>query len=97
MLKEAHVLSNSGENYEHQHFIKLWTLIGTNPQEACHGLLERAEEFRQRYDSVGIKISILNEVDIIKVCNLFGNGSQAPHEVFTKEDIDYIPLALLKE
>lgn len=97
LLKEAQILSTSGENYEHQHFIKLWARLGKNPQETCHNLLERAEEFRQRYDAVGIKLELLDEVGIIKLCNLFANGQQAPYEVYTKEDIDYIPLPTLKD
>lgn len=97
MLKEAHLLSTSGENYEHQHFMKLWAFLGSTPKDACHSLLERAEEFRQRYDAVGIKTEILDEVNIIKVCNLFGNGSQAPYESFSSDDIDYISLAVLRE
>ncbi len=97
MLKEAYLLSTSGENYEHQHFFKLWAYLGSNPKDACHGLLERAEEFRQRYEAVGIKTELLDEVDVIKLCNLFGNGSQAPYEIFTGDDIDYIPLAMFKD
>lgn len=95
MMKEAHMLSTSGENFEHQHFLKLWAYLGSNPQESKHNLLERAEEFRQRYDMAGIKCTILEETDIIKMCNLFGNSIQAAHETY--ENADYIPLALLRE
>lgn len=95
MMKEAHMLSTSGENYEHQHFLKLWAYLGSNPQEAKHSLLERADEFRQRYDAAGIKCTLLEEGDIIKMCNLFGNSIQAAYENY--DNAAYIPLALLKE
>lgn len=78
MILEATDLATSGENYEHQHFIKLWKYAGSNVQEAERELKTRLEEFKSRYDSVSIRTEILKESDIIKMCNLFGNSVQAP-------------------
>lgn len=79
MLKEIMYLSTSGTNFEHQHFIKLWKKIGTNLKDTQKELYIRANEFRERYKSVNISCEILKEKDIIKICNLFGNPSQAPY------------------
>lgn len=83
IIQEAYnYLSTSGENYSHQHFIKIWTYIGKRElREVKMELLQRANSFVQRYTEVGIKAEILNSGEIIKMCNLYGNAAQAPFEV----------------
>lgn len=81
MIKEAMDLSTSGENFEHQHFLKIWKKAESNISDSSHELALRAEEFQERYNMVGITTSILMEADIIKLCNLFGNSSQATYEM----------------
>lgn len=81
MIKEAIQLSTSGENYEHQHFIKLWKKIGNNLNDTKHELMTRLEEFKTRYEMVGISIEMLGEEDIIKLCNLYGNSRQASFDI----------------
>lgn len=82
ILETYNHLSTSGENYSHQHYIKIWSYIGKREiREVKLELLQRAKSFVQRYDAVGIKAEILNENEIIKMCNLFGNALQAPFEV----------------
>lgn len=80
MIKKAQELSTSGENFEHQHFIKLWCKIGTNINDATHELQQRLEDFKSRYSLVGIETEILKEDEIIKLCNLFGNSQQVSYE-----------------
>ena len=79
-LKEAVELSTSGENYEHQHYIKIWKKVGYDRIETEKALRQRAEDFKARYQSVGINAEILREQVILKMCNLFGNSMQAPYE-----------------
>lgn len=79
MLLEASELATSGENYEHQHFIKLWKKTGQDRQKAETGLMRRTEDFKGRYESAGIPAEILQEQEIIRMCNLFGNALQAPY------------------
>lgn len=79
MLKTAIELSN-GENYEHQHYIKLWQPMRRDRTESERELRQRAEEFRVRYQNIGIAAEILKEQAILKMCNLFGNAVQAPYE-----------------
>lgn len=76
MIKEAGVLSSSGENYEHHHFFKLWARIGKNINDTKNELMTRLEEFQQRYATAGIQAEILDETEIFKLCNLFTNSQQ---------------------
>lgn len=78
MLLEMTRLSTSGENFEHQHYIKVWKKIGTNVKDTQNELMVRLREFRERYTQVGIPCTILKDKDIIKMCSLFGNPQQAP-------------------
>lgn len=79
MLREVAYLSTSGENFEHQHYIKIWKLIGSNLKDSQKELTIRINEFRERYLDAGIVCEILKENEIIKMCNLFGNPQQAPY------------------
>lgn len=80
MLLEANDLATSGENFEHQHFIKLWQSVGKDVSKSEQELWKRTEEFKSRYESAGIPTEILAEQEIIKMCNLFGNSLQAPYD-----------------
>lgn len=96
MIREAAELSTSGENYEHQHFIKLWELIGRNINDTKHELTVRLEEFKQRYDMAGIVTEVLGETEIIKLCNLFTNSQQVTY-MTSVENMVYTPMPRLKE
>ena len=75
-------LSTSGENYSHQHYIKIWKYIGKKDiREIKVELMQRAKSFVQRYEEAGIPTKILDSNEIIKMCNLFGNAAQAPFDV----------------
>lgn len=79
MLREVAYLSTSGENFEHQHYIKIWKKIGPNIKDTQKELTIRINEFRERYMDAGNTCEILRENEIIKMCNLFGNPQQAPY------------------
>lgn len=82
----------SGDNYEHQHYIKIWKLgsIGTkiNTEDA---LSERIHEFETRYQSIGIQCELLQESEIVKLCNLYGNSVYATTEI-VDESTMYSPI-----
>ena len=78
MLQEMTRLSTSGENYEHQHYLKIWRRIGTNIKDAQNEQYVRLTEFRDRYRMAGISCEIVKEREIIRMCNVFGNPLQAP-------------------
>lgn len=96
MIKEAAELSTSGENYEHQHFIKLWARAGKNINDTRHELTTRLEEFMQRYEAAGINTEILGETEIIKLCNLFTNSQQVSYMTGIDNTV-YTPMPRLKE
>lgn len=82
ILEHYNHLSTSGENFTHQHYIKLWSYIGKREiREVKISLLQRARSFVKRYEDVGIKAKILDAGEIIKMCNLYGNSAQAPFDV----------------
>lgn len=80
MLIEANELATSGKNYEHQHYIKLWEPVSGDKSNAETVLKNRAEEFKERYANAGIRTEILKDADILKLCNLYGNPTQASYE-----------------
>ncbi len=81
MLMEATELSTNGENYDHQHFIKIWQKIGNNKTDAEHLVKTRIEEMKVRYESIGVPAEILKDADIVKMCNMYANSLQAPYDV----------------
>lgn len=81
MLGEATELATNGENYEHQHYIRLWKKQGSDIRDCEKELMQRAEEFVKRYQLVGIALQIANFDEIIKICNLFANPIQAVWDI----------------
>lgn len=96
MIREAVDLTTSGENYDHQHYIKIWKKIGNNPSDAVQLLRERLEEFKERYDMIGIKTEILKYEQIIKLCNLYGNATQIPYEPISGNSL-YTPIPQMRK
>jgi len=94
LIKEANDLSTSGENFEHQHFIKVWAYIGKNENDARHEIITRLEDFKEKYNLVGVKSSILDSTAIIKLCNLFGNAMQAAYEI-VEDNMYYTKMSTL--
>ena len=81
MMNQSQRLISAGENYEHQHYIKIWahsTAAGRKKVE--ERLAERISQFEAIYKSVGIKCEIMGEQDIVKLCNLYGNSLNASME-----------------
>lgn len=81
LLLQAVDLETNGENYDHQHFVKIWKNVGSDVREAERALRIRIRDLKDYYEMVGIRTEILNMNEIIKMCNLFGNSVQAPFDV----------------
>lgn len=96
MIQEAVKLTTSGENYDHQHYIKIWKKIGSNQMDSMQQLKSRLEEFKERYSLLGIKTEIIGYEEIIKLCNLFGNASQVPYEPISSNSL-YTPVPQLRK
>lgn len=87
MLLEANDLSSSGENYEHQHYIKIWAKYDPNIRSCKHDFMDRLQSFVSRFVNVGIQAEILDEKEILKLCNLFGNPQQASYDMQNGKEI----------
>lgn len=96
MIREAGILSSSGENYEHHHFLKLWAQVGKNMNDAQNELMTRLEEFQQRYATAGIHTEILGETEIFKLCNLFTNSQQVSFMTSIDNPV-YTTIPMLKD
>ena len=77
MVHQASDLTNAGDTYEHQHFLRLYQEVSGNENFVENDLISRAMDYIERYETVGIKLDILDDVEILKICNLFGNAGQA--------------------
>ena len=95
MILEAMDLSTSGDNYEHQHYIKLWKKIGSNVEDSIAELKERMNDFKERYEMAGIHAEILEYEQIIKLCNLYGNSSQISYDNVSSSSF-YSPLTQIR-
>ena len=92
MMEQCASLIMSGENYEHQHFLRIWGLgSAADRSRVEEALAGRIKEFEVRYKQAGIDCEILQESDIVKLCNMFGNSVFAGHEL-TDDNTLYAPL-----
>ena len=74
LIKKATDLTSSTENYEHQHFYKFWVNVNdATTSQAEIELRDRTMRFRDMYRDVQIPCEILEEREIIKMCNLYSN------------------------
>lgn len=81
LLQQATDLSSSHENFEHQHFFKLWIHVAASRTTAEAELKERVYMLMNIYKEAGIDCEILIEKEIIKLCNLFSNRRSASYDV----------------
>lgn len=95
MMGQCADLIMNGENYEHQHFIGIWRLGSvSNRTKIEEELASRIKEFETRYRNVGIECEILQESEIVKLCNLFGNSLHASHELVDESTL-YSPIMIM--
>jgi len=92
MMKQANYLSING-SYEHQQFIRIWKFSNSR-EKAEEELLERITEFKVRYEESGIQTQILDEKELLKLCNLFANSTQANFEI-QEDNAIYSPVMQL--
>lgn len=90
MNLEANILGSSGENYEHQFYFKIWEKQKKDNYFIEAELNERMNEYCLVFQNAGMTTKILTDIEIIKLCNLFNNSTQAPYEV-TMEAVLFQP------
>lgn len=84
LIKKATELSSDTENYEHQHYYKFWIdSSNLSSSQAEIELRDRAMRFRDMYRDVQIPCEILEEREIIKLCNLYSNRRSANYDVYS--------------
>lgn len=93
LLQQAVDLSSNHENFEHQHFFKIWDALGSGSRKASveAELRERINALFHIYDSAQIQCEVMREKEIIKLCNLFGNRRSANYDIIDNIKIPEIP------
>lgn len=91
MIREASQKVMSGENFEHQYYVKVWMRDEEGNERK---LKERLSFFENYYQSIQNECKILTDVEIIKLCNLYSNSNSAVFESY--DDADYVPMPFIK-
>ena len=72
-----------GDNFEHQYFIRVW--LKYNESDNCENkILNMLNTMSNRYELIHVRTQILDETDILQLCNLYANSSTASLELDTE-------------
>lgn len=93
LLQQAVDLSSSHENFEHQHFFKIWGVSESGSRRASveAELRERINSLCRIYSNAKIQSEVMQEKEIIKLCNLFGNRRSANYDIIGNVRTPEIP------
>lgn len=92
MINSATDKIMSDTNYEHQFYIKIWE---KTDEKSDQKIAERLQDFESRYNTIQNKTQRLNDIDIIKLCNLYANSNTASMESYD-ENTQYTPIPKIK-
>lgn len=96
MIKNILLLTNNKENYEHQHYIKIWEKIGKSKPETEKIIKERIYDLEKTYLYVGMDVRVMKENEIIKMCNLASNSSSIDSsELLDVDKLFELPIHLI--
>lgn len=96
MMKQCAQISMGGKDYEHYQCIKIWQLADQKTRKNVEEALgERIKSFEAKYKAVGIDCEILQESEMIKLCNMFGNNIQSSSDA-NRELPLFEPIPFLK-
>lgn len=95
MIRQASDSVMNGENFEHQYYIKTWSKYNANVTGTEKILKERIANFENRYESAQNKTKEVDDIEILKLCNLYGNGNSAIMESYD-DNIQYTPIPVIK-
>lgn len=95
MIKEATEELIHSSSYEHHYFIRVWSKYNLNDKHGEEKVTERLKEFMSRYESIKHLTKRLNDVEILKVNNLYNNNNTASMESY-EDDINYYPISRIK-
>ena len=94
MITQASKKIMNGSNFEHQVYIRVWEKYNANSYGVENKIFERLNDFQNRYLRINNESKILDDKEILKLCNLFGNGNQALFETY--DDMNYTPIPMIK-
>lgn len=92
MISEATKKVLDGQNFEHQFYLMIWEKYNPNVIGIENKLLNRIRDFQNRYDAVNNITMILNDSEIMRLCNLYANSNSAVFDQIGVTDIDYIAI-----
>lgn len=92
MINEATEQVMSGQNFEHQFYIKIWEK--TDKKNSDKLIQERLDDYEKRYRSIQNNTKRLDDIEIIKLCNLYGNSNTAIFENYD-ENTQYTPMPVI--
>lgn len=93
MITQASMKIMSGSNFEHQIYLRVWEKYNANAIGSENRIFERLDNFQNRFMSISNNSIILDDKEILKLCNLFGNSNQAVFESI--ENTNYIPIPMI--
>ena len=97
MIREATEKVLDNNNYEHQFYIQLWEKYDTSNLEYAEKILhERMNDIKNRYESIAVNTTELDNVELIRLCNLFANSSRAMFYSINEAEMYYIPIPNLQ-
>lgn len=93
ILYQAAELSGNHENFEHQHFYKIWTAAANGNKAAAEAeLRERLHNLKAVYTDAQIGCAVMEEREIIKLCNLYSNRRSANYDIIGSKLQPEIPI-----
>lgn len=97
MVNEATRKIMSGANFEHQHFLMIWEKekIDGNYGYVEAELEKRMRDFENRYATIQNQTKVLNDTELLRLCNLFGNSNTALFETYESNN-QYTPIPWIK-
>lgn len=94
MIMQGSRTVTNGKNYEHQFYIKVWTRYKENVTGSEEIIEEKINDMISRYSAVQNLTKRLDDTEILKLCNLFGNSNTAVLESYDSNNV-YIPIPIL--
>ena len=96
MIRQASETVLKGDNFEHQYYIKAWAKYNPNVSGTEKIIYDRIQNFQNRYESVQNKTKDVDDIEILKLCNLYGNGNSAIMESY-EDNTQYTPIPIIQK
>lgn len=94
MIVDASKMITNGKNFEHQFYLKVWAKYNENVSGTEEIIEERLRYIGNYYGSVQNETKRLDDVEILRLCNLFANSNTAIMESY-EENNTYIPIPMI--